>query len=449
MTKMSTDRRQRARRIAVAAQLGFLLAAAGPTHAQQVDGDGDAEVVDRIAAVVGDTVVLQSEIQQLVFRLQAQNVQIPTDPLQRQQFLDRLLQQKINEMLVVIHARDEGITVSAAEVNDAVDQRLEAIRGRYPNEAAFLQALQSAGMTVAEFRIQLGDQTRAELLTQRFLQGRMSQLRPTPISEEEIRQQFELQKAAFGPKPASVTLKQVIVAPAPDSDSRLLARERAEQALSRLRSGERFERLAREYSDDQATRTEGGELGWVRRGQLLPTFEEALFQLGAGETSGLVESPLGYHIIRVERVRGSERFARHILIQAEIAEDDYDDARQTAEEVARQMRAGADPDSLIQAYGDPQERGTLSNWPRDRLPEEYQSALEGAAVGDVVGPIEVSTAGPPGRKWSVVKVMAIDAGGEYTLDDVRENLRRQVQQEKMLEQLMDELRSATYIDVRI
>lgn len=432
------------KRVLIALIAGSIGLTATDASAQTPD-----ELVDRVVAVVGDTVVLQSEIQQQIFRLQAQGVELPNDPAGRDRFLDQVLEQKINELLVVIHAREAGITVSEDEVNEAVDQRLAQIRRSFQSEQQFNQALQQAGLTLPEFRIQLSEQTRAELLTQRYLQQQMSQLRPTPVSEDEIQEQFETQKASLGPKPSSVTLRQVILNPQPSEEAWLEAREVAEQALSRLRSGESFARLAREYSDDRATRDDGGELGWVGRGELLPSFEEALFAMSPGETSDLVRTEIGYHVIRLERVRGNERFARHILIQAEISEQDLEATHQRAQEVADALRNGADIDSLIRLHADPQERATLTDFPRDRLPEEYREALADAGPGDVVGPVRVPTSGLLDEKWAVIQVRSIDPGGEWTLGDVRDSFRRQIQQQKMLQQLMDQLRKSTYIDVRI
>ncbi len=424
------------------------LALVSPCHADAAAQD-PSEMVDRIVAVVGDTAILQSELQEYLFRLQAQGVRPPQDAAQLAEFMSQALQQQVNEVLLVIHARREGITVSESEVNDMVDDRLAQVRRQFGTEADFQQALIREGISSAEFRIRLGEQVRAEILTQRYLQQRVSELQPVPVSEDEIRARFEAQMEMLGPKPATVSLKQVIVTPRPSDDARLVAQEKAEQALARARSGEDFERLAREYSDDTATRPKGGELGWVRRAELLPEFAEALYRMRAGQLSDLVETSVGFHIIKLERIRGNERFARHILIRPDMTDADADRTRQLVDEIASAIRDGADVDSLTTRYGDPQERATLTNFPLDRLPPEYLTVVRDAQAGEIIGPLQLPAPGLASGKWVVALMTDRSPGGEWTLDDVRETLRLQIQQDQLLQKVVDQLRESTYIETRL
>ncbi|HSG80769.1 MAG TPA: peptidylprolyl isomerase, partial [Gemmatimonadota bacterium] len=257
-----------------------------------------------------------------------------------------------------------------------------------------------------------------------------------------------MQKASLGPKPATITLKQVIVTTRPSEDALLLAREEAQQALARARSGEDFARLAREYSDDTGTREGGGDLGWQQKGDLVTEFEDALWALSPGQISDIVETEYGYHIIKLERVRGNDRQSRHILIRPEVTDADRQRTQALADSVAASLRAGADIDSLIQRYGDPRERSTLTEFPQDQLPEYYRVAMQGAQPGDVVGPIELATPGRP-PKASVVKLLEYTPAGEWSLDEYREVIRQQLQQQKMIERIVDQLREQTYVELRL
>jgi peptidyl-prolyl cis-trans isomerase SurA len=406
-----------------------------------------ANLVDRIIAIVGDTAVLQSDLQEFVFRLQAQGVRVPEDPRQLEAFLRQALEQKVNEVLFVIHAERAGITVTEGELNEIVDERIAQVRRQFSSQLEFEQVLAREGVTPAEYRIRVGEQVRAEMLANRYLQTQVAGMQPVPVSEDEIRAQYEAQKQALGTRPATVTLKQVVISAESSGDARLLAEEEAARALSRANAGEDFARLAREYSDDPGTRDRGGDLGWVRKGDLVKEFEDALYAMDVGDVSGIVETPFGFHIIKLERIRGDERSARHILIRPEMSDEDTAAAHQTAGDVARMLEAGAEIDSLIARYGDPNERSSLTSFAQDRLPPEYRQALQGAQVGDIVGPFQLSIPGMPG-KWIVAKLSALEAGGEWTLDDVRESIRQQIQQERMLRRVVDDLRESTYIEMR-
>lgn len=429
--------------LCLAATLGAPVTAGGSAWAQD-----PSTLVDRVIAIVGDTAVLQSDLQEYVLRLQfQQNIRIPQEPRQLEVFLRQVLDQKINEVLFVIHAEREGITITEGELNEVVDERIARARSQFPTQLEFEQALAADGVTAPEYRIRITEQTRAELLTNRYLQMRVSSMQPVPVSDEEIAERFEAQRQALGARPATVTLRQVVLAPEPARDARLLAEEEAAQALSRARSGEDFALLAREYSDDPGTRDQGGELGWVRSGELVAEFETALFAMQAGDISDIVETPFGFHIIKLERIRGDERLARHILIRPEMTDQDNAAAHQLAADVATALESGADIDSLIDLHGDPNERSSLTDFPQDRLPPEYQQMLSGAQPGDVLGPFQMSLPGVA-PKWIVAKLIAVDAGGEWTLDDARESIRQQIQQDRMLQRVVDDLRESTYIEIR-
>src|SRR5947209_10241506 len=112
------------------------------------------------------------------------------------------------------------------------------------------------------------------------------------------------------------------IAAHPEYDS-TPARQKAEDLLKRVRAGEDFTALAKEFSEDPGSRAQGGDLGWFGRGQMIKEFEDAAFALKRGEVSGVVESPFGYHIIKVEEHRRQmnddntvteQVRARHILV---------------------------------------------------------------------------------------------------------------------------------------
>ena len=443
------------RRISIRNPLGvsaalWLLAAAAvvPLLATPAAGQELSQKVDGIVAIVGDTAILQSELQELVFRLQAQGVQIPQEPDQFDEFLRETLESKINQVLLVLHAEREGITITEAEINEIVDDQIARVQRNFQSMIEYEQALASEGITSAEFRIRLTEQARGELIAQRYLQMKMGTLQPVPVSEAEIRDLYEIQKASLGPKPASVTLKQVVIASKPSEAALQLAQEQADQALERARTGGDFALLAAEYSDDPGSKDNGGQLGWVRQADVVPAFGDALFSMQVGDISDIVETSFGFHIIKLDRVRGDERSARHILVSPEVTPEDTVRYHQLAEDVAVALKAGADVDSLIRVHGDPSERASLTEFPRDRLPEGYNAALAGASAGDIVGPVTMQMPGATGDKWIVAEIIQISAGGEWTFDDVRESLRQQILQEKMINKVVEELREKTYIEVR-
>ncbi|MGH7545561.1 MAG: peptidylprolyl isomerase [Gemmatimonadota bacterium] len=402
--------------------------------------------LDRIVAVVGDTIILHSELQEQMLQLQGMGAAVPRDAAGREAFLRDLLEQRIDDLVLLIQARKESITVSDAEVNAEVDERLAQIRRRFQGELEFLRALEATGQTLTEFRLHLTQQVRNDLMIQRYLQAHQADLTPEPVGESEIREFFERQRQAMGPKPFSISFFQVVIRPQPSDSVRAAAREEAEQVLAELRAGADFTVLARRHSDDLPTRDEGGDLGWFRHGTMVRPFEEAVYALRAGQTSSIVESGFGYHIIRLDRVRGSERRARHILIRPELTPADVERTAALADSLAQVVRSGAATvRDLATRFGDPEEQVEVANFPRDRLPPGYADALADAPPGDLVGPFRVR--GPNNvEKLALVRVTDAQPGGEWTLDDVRDQIRAQLQQQKMLEKFVERLRDKVYVE---
>lgn len=420
---------------------------AGPAAAQAPAPPG--ELVDRIVAVVGDSIILSSELDIELERLALMGRPLPTEPEQLAQLRRDILEGKVSELLLVLAAERDSVEVPQDAVESRVQEELAQRQRQVGGEQAFQMALRAEGLTLPEYREILATDIRRTMLIQAYLQQAQQNRRPPPVTEEELQGYFEAVRPGYGPRAASITFRQIVVAPRASEAARDSALSLATEVLERLRAGEDFAQLARRYSQDPGSRERGGDLGWFRRGQMVEQFDSAVFSLRPGQLSGVVETTFGFHIIRLDRVRGAERQARHILIGAEITDADLARTREIAREVASRIQEGEAIDDLIASYHDRSERDRVGPFPRDRLPAPYDSELAEVAVGDVVGPFEL--VGDGASKWAVVKVMDVTEEGEYSLDDptVRFQVRQQLQQQKLLEELVGELRRQTYVDVRL
>lgn len=407
---------------------------------------GGGDLLDRVVAVVGDTVVLLSEVQEEILRLQSAG-QFPSDPAAQEQTVELLLDAQVEQLLLLTAAKRAGMSVAENQVEELVDQNLASVQERFGSEAAFQSALEESGLTLNQYRRQLIQQQRAELLRQRYVASQLRGRAPPLISEDQIRRVFEQQRGSLGERPAMVTIEQVIVRPEPTDSARAAAHRRAEQALQELAEGADFEVLARRYSDDKGSAEQGGDLGWFQRDRMVPEFSNVAFVMRPGQTSGIVESEFGFHIIRVERVRGPERQARHILFQPEITEADIQRARQRADSVADALREGASARELARQYETPANEAVIEDLPVDRLPPAYAQALEGVGEGEVVSPVELPGGGAP--RFAAVRLAERTTAGEFTLDDVRDRIRQRLEEQAMVRELVEELRETIYVRVAL
>jgi peptidyl-prolyl cis-trans isomerase SurA len=240
------------------------------------------------------------------------------------------------------------------------------------------------------------------------------------------------------------------VAPKPSADARARARARADSIIGELRKGADFATAARRFSEDAATREQGGDLGWFRRGQMVTEFEAVAFHQKPGVISDPVESPFGYHIIQVQRVQPAEVQARHILIMPEVSQADADSAEAAAKRVAAALKAGASFDSLVRLHHDVgEEKETPDDVPVTQLPEEYKAGIGEADSGQVVGPFAIRKEMGLRRKWVVLELTGRRSEGAIKYEDVKEQIRKKLSDDLAVRRYLDRLRRATYVDVRL
>ncbi len=429
-----------------AAVVALVLLAPSVLHAQAVP---QADLIDRVVAVVGDSVILESELKEQIERRRAFGEVVPTDPqaleaLQRQE-LDGL----ITEMLILQAAHRDSVIVAPEEIRSQVDAAIAEQERRFGGRAAFEQALTREGMSLDAYRRIAERGLRRAAIQRQYMATVQRDRRPPPVTDAEIRAFLDERADELGTRPATIEFDQVVVPPRASEEARQAAWEEAESIRQRLVAGEDFALLARRHSADPGSRERGGELGWFRRGRMVPEFERVAFALRTGEISPVVETSFGFHIIRVDRIRGAERQARHILISPEITPAEEARTHERATEAARALQEGVPADSVRKlANHPPSEEVRVGPIPQDSLPAPYRTELRGAATGQVVGPFRM-----PGARetYAVVRVNRVVAEGRYTAEDrdLREQVRQYLQQDKLVNEIIGELRRRTYIDIRL
>ena len=419
-----------------------------------LDDPSSDELVDKVAAVVGDSIVLYSQVLEQIGRMEAQGMDVPAPGTPEMQQMEREILQQLVDQQVLLQAADRDTLVAVSD--DEVEQRFqmawqEQINRFGGTEEQFRQAVEQSGENFSQYQATLREEIRRSLLLQRYMQEQMRTIGQVAVRDAEVREFFERERDRFGERPATLSLRQVFLQPRASDEARAEARERAEEVLQRLRDGEDFEELAERYSDDPGTRQQGGDLGWYRRGDgLVEDFEDVAFAMREGQISGVVETPFGAHIIRVDRVRGAERKIRHILISSEITPGDEARARERAQEIANEVREGAsfrDYDLEAAQFGLP-DSITIAQDQLDQFPDAFASALRAASEGEVVGPVEF----PLGQGLTVFAVARIDRlrdAGEFQFEDVREQLQANLREQRMEERILERLRQRTYVDIRL
>ncbi len=184
------------------------------------------------------------------------------------------LQQMVRELLIEQYAKQNNITVTAADVK----KREDDIKANFPT-GSWDEMLKARGLTEKDVHQALRDQAIIDAAVGKDIK----------ISDAQIKDYFDKNHAAFD-KPAEVRARHILVADLKTAD----------QVEADLKAGKHFSAEAEKYSIDPGSKDKGGELGWFRRGQMVPAFDKAAFSLPVGKISAPVKSPFGYHIIEVQ-----------------------------------------------------------------------------------------------------------------------------------------------------
>lgn len=399
--------------------LAASLLAVGVAHAQTRELATDGILLDRIAAIVDEGVVLTSELDEqmalITERLRAQNMELPPQNILRQQVLERLVLQEIQMQ----RAKRAGIRVP----DDALNNALSEVALRNGMTLSQLpEALAAQGIDYASYRESMRRELTLQLLRQRDVIQRIS------VTPREIDQYLERQQKRPSEN-SEYNISHILIAvPQAATPEQLESAEKlAQNVYERAKAGEDFARLAVQHSNSQ-TALDGGSLGW-RKGTELPTIvADAVVNLKPGEVSEPIRAPTGFHIVKLNEIRGGEQqviidqvHARHILMRPNELQDDAT-VKQKLSELRERILKGEDFAGLAKTTSeDPAsaaDGGDLGwNGPGTFVPE-FERVLNSLEVNEISEPFQTQYG------WHIVQVL-----GKRQFDSTDEIRRRRAAEE--------------------
>ena len=410
--------------------------------------------LDQVVGVVGDHPILWSDVL-LGVGAKLRGQPVPPDTTEQLKLARDVLADLVDQELLVQRAqRDTAIHVTDRDVVSQVDGAMKRIRDQFRTDGEFRDALRKEGLGTSEdYRKKLTDDAkRAQQQTQLIQKLRRDgKLLPGIVTEAEVTAAYEKTRAQLPKRAATVGFHQIVIAPRAGDKARATAFARLDSIARELAKDlSRFESVAKSVSQDPGSREQGGDLGWNRRGQMVPAFDRVMFALAPNTLSPIVETPFGFHIIKVDRVLPAEVKARHILIRPVIDSGDIARSLHEADSVAGVWRKGRSYDSLALAWHDPrEERGSATPFQRDSLPAPYQKAMATAKVGEIVGPFTITDTRTNLPKFVIAQVLSTTTEGEFTRDEYKEKMREQLAEEKSYRRLIDQLKKETFVTTRL
>ena len=285
-----------------------------------------AQSIDKIEAVLGDEIILTSEIESQYLQYLSQG-NIKSNEI-RCQIVEDLLFQK----LLVNQAKLDSLVVSNDEIEVEVNKRLSYFETQL---GSVLKVEDYFGKSKANIKLELGKVIKDQFMAQKMQTKLTSSLKVTPA---EVKESYALLSDAEIPTmPTQVEVAQIVIKPEITDDQKDNIRKKLNNFRDRVYNGEDFKMLATLYSDDPGSAIKGGELGFVNRGDLVPEFERAAFRLKEGEISKVVESQFGYHIVQLIERRGEQINVRHILIKTKVTATALHAAKLKMDNIAKEI----------------------------------------------------------------------------------------------------------------
>ena len=387
--------------------LSLIVASAVGQNQPQATSPGQAQVLDRIVAVVENDPILESEVQaQIQFFVMNNRVDAKAPGVRAQ-----VLQQMINEKLIVAKAIQDSVTVSDDEVQQQLDQ---AIQQRVQQVGSEARLEELYGMPLSRIKREYRDEMRRNLLAQKLQQQRFGS---SSIGRFEVEEFYATYRDSLPRVPEEVELAHIFIKPRFSDADRIAARAKMQSLLDSLNAGVDFAGLAQRHSDDPGSAPQGGNLGLVRRGQFVKEFESAVFSLGDGQTSGIVETELGMHIIQLLERRGDAVRARHILLRMQRTPASDSATVHLLDSLRLRILAGANFAELAKTYSEDKETnligGTLGTMELEQLDKNWYTAVAPLKAGEVSAPTQLPVGASYG--YHIVLVRKRTPAHEMTL----------------------------------
>lgn len=288
----------------------------------------DTILVDKVIAVVGDKVILLSDIELQYEQLKLEQ-ELPASA--KCELLDGILTSK----LFLEAALQDSIAVSDDEVESELDRRISYFISMLGGQE---QLEQYYGKSTLEIKNEFRTDIREQLLSQRMQSKVYNNVKVGPA---DVKKFFNLIPTDSLPYfNAEVEVGQILMTPKASTFSKEIARKKANDILAELEAGEDFCYLVSRYSGDPGTADQCGDLGTVGRGEFVTEFEAAAFALNEGEHSGVVETKYGFHIIQMVKKKGSRITVRHILIVPAVLNSDHQMVKDRLQEIRDSLVAG-------------------------------------------------------------------------------------------------------------
>ncbi|QQL49202.1 peptidylprolyl isomerase [Mucilaginibacter ginkgonis] len=417
-------------------------------------GANAQRTVDKIAGVVGSSIILKSDIEMQYARYTAEGG--AANPNIKCQVMQNLITQKILAAQAVI----DSVTVKEDEVDSEIDRRMRTMTARAGGQERLEQFL---GRSVIQYKDEIRNEVREGMVADRMRSKITEKISVTP--QDVTNYYSKIPKDSLPTFNKEVEIGEIVFNPTLTKEEKDYARQKTEDLRNRVKKGEDFGTLARLYSQDPGSAPEGGDLGFGERGGYVKEFSAMAFKLKAGEISPVFETEFGYHFLQVIERRGEQVHVRHILIIPTITQASVDRSKAKADSIYDLLTRNKNIvfSSAASVYSDDKETkyngGMMLNAdnvqarstfiPTDKLDPQMALVVDTMKVGEVSKPLLY--AGQDGKKsYRVLYLKSVTDAHKANLAQDFPKLKEVAYQEKLnrgMSEWFEKKRKGTFIHI--
>jgi parvulin-like peptidyl-prolyl isomerase len=272
----------------------------------KLDGKPVPAIVAKVNGVALSSTRLEGEL--IAFRMRSQHQGNQIKPSEEILIARELLKAEIMKEIITQKARSLNIKITP----DKIDLQIQGVEDKFPSHTAFITALAFQRMDIKTLK----EKIESTLLEDELIRHEIAP--KVKLDDDAVKTFYDANKAKFM-KPALYRIKHILISTIPTpqksadetSNKKALrmtrmineeAKAKAEEVLQKVKAGGNFEQLVKEFSEDEASKLKGGLLGDFHPGSTIPEIAEAMVKLNEGETSGIIDSSFGHHILKLDEI---------------------------------------------------------------------------------------------------------------------------------------------------
>lgn len=353
----------------------------------------EPQVIDRVVAVVGQNIILQSDIEAQYMQLRLQGGIQGSASSIRCEILEDLMFRK----LMLNQAEMDSITVTDEQVNAEVDRLVRYFISQLGSQENLEKYYKKS---MSEIKEELFRMRKDQMLEEQVQQAMLANVEVTP---GEVRKcYYDIPHDSVPMVNSKYEIAHIVKKPAITLEQKLEVKDRLYKMRKRILDGERFSTLALLYSEDPGSAKKGGELGFHGRGEFAPEFEAAAFNLRDGEISEVIETEFGFHIIQMIERRGEFVNVRHILLTVKVSPEALQEAYDELDSIAKLINNDSITfDEAVRKFSDENDKisgGILVNpntgstlFDASELDQQVSFTINRMQVGELSEPVPMKT----------------------------------------------------------